>query len=682
MKLTSGSPSIFVFGDLVLDHFIPVAEKRGPFQPVGHERGFDGQPRRTVAGGAANCARLLAALSRGRTCLWGLSGRSPWGTFVQVLQRSEAQLGAGRGVIFHGAHNESHQMNTITRVVSTDSQGVRHREFRIDDVHFIPVTDSQRRDAVEYLQAELDEHGVDAIIVNDLDMNGVSEQLIVDIAALAKTNGIPLFVDPKRDWRNNHQADVTCALPNLAEWCHIIQDPSAEARWRADLLKGRSLERMAVRSLRYMANAECHIIKCDKDGAVLISPAGGGRRCIHHILPHVTTRPTLLGQLGAGDILVAALAMEYTAAGSEPDLNKRMLTALAKANAVVACYLEMDWQQVPTDRELGQFKFREPEIVKTTEITDGVLLLPPSDHTDVDLSKYAVLGSGLVSLDSAYSSTVQELVEFLVHGWNRSNSRSAILTGRGGVGKSELLELLQLTLGASGIDVWSDFEPSQTKCPDVETTLKIVQRRLGRRREEVDGVLIVIDEAFSKAGHLLLGDSGKVLLQKASRCEPKTRFLFIDADYPRYRAAVSVSQFVSRCKVFALPSLASRHCDIPYIFAAGCIKGLRKEGIESIRISESVLLGVTNWVLQTPEEDQSPRVLVEKAVEIASAALKQQPDTVDVPEISKRHLPADLRKCLGETLGPKRFIRFSWPRDRSNKDLQPTAAGAITRRRG
>jgi sugar/nucleoside kinase (ribokinase family) len=676
MELTSNSANIFVFGDLVLDHFIPVEEKRKPFQSVGLERVFDGQPHRTIAGGAANSARLLAALSHGRTCLWGLSGHSPLGTFVQVLKRSEAQLGAGRGVIFHGGYNESHEMNTITRIVSTDRKGFHHREFRIDDVNFIPVTDSQRRDAVEYLKAEMDEHGVDAIIVNDLDMKGVSEQLIVDIAELADANGIPLFVDPKRDWRKYHHTHVTCALPNLTEWCHIINDPNSEERWRDDLVAGRSLERMAVLSLRYMGNAECHIIKCDKDGIVLISPAGRDQRRIYHILPHATTRSTLLDQLGAGDIFVAALALEYTSTHSEPDMNKRMLKALSKANAVVACYLEMDWQQVPTNRELCQFKLLDPRIEKTTEITNSVLLLPPFDHTDIDLRNYSVLGSNLVSLDSVYTSTVKEMIDFLVHGWRDSNLRSAILTGRGGVGKSDLLELLQLKLGESKIDVWSDPGFSKKKYPDVETTLELIKKRRLRRKHDLEGQLIVIDEAFVKAGHLLLGEAGKMLMQESSRLNPKTRFLFIDADYSRHHAEVSKSQFLSRCKVFDLPSLDSRHCDIPYIFAAGCIKGLRKKGIESVRISESVLLGVTNWVLQTPEEDQSPRVLVEKAIDIASAALRKQTDAVGAPEISRRHLPADLQKLVGERLGPKRFIRFSWPTNQSNQSFQPT-----TRRR-
>lgn len=673
MKWSSDSANVFTFGDLVLDHFIPVAEKEGPFQPVGHERGFNGRPRRTITGGAATCARLIAALSRGRACLWGLSGHSPWGSFVEILQRSQAQSGAGQGVIFYGAHNEAHQ-NTITRVVSTDAQGIRSREFRIDDVHFVPVTDSQARDALGYLQAERDEHGVDAIILNDLDMKSLNDKLIQDIGLFAKANEIPLFVDPKRNWHKYRSIHVTCALPNLAEWCHIVDEPGSEARWRADLLAGRSLERMAVRCLRHMPNAEWHVIKCDKDGAVLVSPAGAGRRRIHHILPHPTTKRRLPGQLGAGDVLVAALALDYSAADSGIDLTDRMLSSLGKANAVVACYLEMDWQQVPTERDLERFRFRETQIKRTTETTDGVLLLPPSEHEDVELQKYAVLGSDLVSLDSSYTATFQQLVEFLAGGWDGSSPRSAILTGRGGVGKSDLLEILLQILPASGIDVWSDFEPSRKKCPDVGAAMRSIQRRLAHEGRNVTGLLIVVDEAFSTAGHLLFGENGKILLQALSRCEPRTRFLFIDADYTHHRSDVSQSQFVNRCKVFEVPSLASRHCDIPYIFAAGCLKSLRKNGIESARISEAVLLAVINWVLKTPDEEQSPRVLVDRAAEIASIAVRDHGDKSGPPEISKRHLPADLRTLIGEALGPKRFLRFSWVTDRSNRRLQPPTA--------
>src|SRR5436305_795769 len=188
MELTRVPVNIFILGDLVLDHFIPVTAKQRPFQAVGSERVFEGHPRRTIPGGAANCARLIASLGRGRTCLWGLSGHSPWGSFVQILEKSHLSERPDRGVIYHGSHNESHQMNTITRLVSIDKDGIRHREFRVDDVSYFPTTEGQRREALAYLQAEDQEHGVHAILLNDLDMKALTEPLVRDIGEYAQVN--------------------------------------------------------------------------------------------------------------------------------------------------------------------------------------------------------------------------------------------------------------------------------------------------------------------------------------------------------------------------------------------------------------------------------------------------------------------------------------------------------------
>ena len=164
MQLTSAPVNIFTFGDLVLDHFIPVTEKDPPYQHAEGERVFDGHPRRTVAGGAANCARLVAAIGPGRACLWGISGRSPWGSLAEILQQHEDATESE--VIYLGSHNEALQMNTITRVVCSGPTGVRTRVIRVDDVPHVPVTDSQAHDAFVRLEAEVLEHGVDAIILN------------------------------------------------------------------------------------------------------------------------------------------------------------------------------------------------------------------------------------------------------------------------------------------------------------------------------------------------------------------------------------------------------------------------------------------------------------------------------------------------------------------------------------
>jgi len=81
--------NLFVFGDLVLDHLIPVTDIPAPLHAGEREQFGSGLPRKNYAGGAALTARLIASLSDGRTFLWGLSGDSRWGSFSHLLELSQ-----------------------------------------------------------------------------------------------------------------------------------------------------------------------------------------------------------------------------------------------------------------------------------------------------------------------------------------------------------------------------------------------------------------------------------------------------------------------------------------------------------------------------------------------------------------------------------------------------------------
>ena len=240
-------------------------------------------------------------------------------------------------------------------------------------------------------------------------------------------------------------------------------------------------------------------------------------------------------------------------------------------------------------------------------------------------------------------------------GWGKPDSLSAIVTGRGGVGKSDLVGILKRVLSPIAIPVWDEFDWSQAS--SVDSALKQIETKSVKLSPDTPGILVVIDEAFAKAGHLLLGENGKMLIQGGARCSPMARFLLIDADFDRHRGEVSVSQFLTRIREFLVPALSTRHGDIPYIFGAGCLKELKTS---STRISEAVLLGVINWVLKQPEGQQSPREIIRKAEEVVAEFSRNPTKKGVIPEISKRHLPAALKDGLEETESPREFFQFSW----------------------
>ncbi len=371
---------------------------------------------------------------------------------------------------------------------------------------------------------------------------------------------------------------------------------------------------MADLCLRQMPNVEFHLITCDKLGVVLIAPSeAAGHHMIYRIESHPTALGLLPGQLGAGDILMATLALEYAALNKRGDFKSQagrtqgMLAALEKAQAVTSCYLGMDWHQIPTGHEIEKFTLQPSVVTKKIQVDDAVQLLPPKD---VNLDDNEIRTSGLVSTDETYIGTVEELIGFVTDGWEDPHPRSIILTGKGGVGKSDLQSLLSRELQKSGISLWSFDNSPQTK------SLELALAAIAHQQTEISrgaGLLILIDEAFSTAGHLLLGENGKNLIQGLPS---KTRLLLIDADFNRYRNEVSQSQLITRCKCFELPPLSLRLPDIPYIFGASCVKHL---GVSPVKITEAVLLSVIRDVLNDPER-KTGRDLYNAAGEIIKHA--------------------------------------------------------------
>src|SRR5260370_31802321 len=92
----------FIIGDLVIDHTVFVKDTTADHQPKGGEHIFQVLRRTDMAGGAANCARILAALSDGETYLWGITGRSHWGRFRTILSHAQAVDGSTKAIELRG----------------------------------------------------------------------------------------------------------------------------------------------------------------------------------------------------------------------------------------------------------------------------------------------------------------------------------------------------------------------------------------------------------------------------------------------------------------------------------------------------------------------------------------------------------------------------------------------------
>ena len=88
------------------------------------------------------------------------------------------------------------------------------------------------------------------------------QELVKKIAYFANNQHprIPIFVDPKRDKSKYEGIEFTAIMPNLEEWCHLVDQPSEVGEWRKRIENPEQLEKMAEISFSKLGNFKYHII--------------------------------------------------------------------------------------------------------------------------------------------------------------------------------------------------------------------------------------------------------------------------------------------------------------------------------------------------------------------------------------------------------------------------------------
>ena len=644
-KLTKAPINIFVLGDLVHDHAIFVERKTAPHQPVAQEGVYVVQSRLDTAGGAANCARILAATSYGKTFLWGITGRSLWRDFPTILLDCHNLDAADQPIRFRGLYDPAIPMNTITRIVLRERDGHTH-VARYDDVGHSSISRARALRAVEHVLENNEEQDIHAIIVNDLDMNSLSRELCEELAEFAQSKGIGIFVDPKRNFSKYAGIRGTAILPNLKEWCHIIGEPENDMAWRKKLVEEDGLIRRARRSLTVMPNFVHHVIKCDRDGVILITPGPQSlnRYLVYLLAPHPTDVPDdqLNPQLGYGDVMAGILALQYASSNKQSHPGERMHAALRIANRVVACYRQMPYHRLPNRNQIERLRSALPAAVTPRPLEAGMIHLPTAER--IILNEHRTAISGLISVDPDFRSEIEKLVKFFQSGWDVEDARSAILSARGGSGKTEIMKGLDRVLGdrfsVVNMEAYAKLV-QKNAAPPLDAYIDKVWEDVGNG---YDGLVCVFDEAFKRAINILKNTAGVSSLEDGHA--KKVRFLFIDADLEKYRAQLSESQFMTRCDEFMLPALRDRPWDICHIFAAMLGQHLKPRSVLSVQ--GDALVALVDWLMRNPSECSPRKLLVDAVKPMQSRVLKNCGDEDfvqvlgnDFPDEVREHLTAD-----------------------------------------
>ena len=493
-------------------------------------------------------------------------------------------------------------MNTVTRllVVNEDQPQVVQRRFsRYYDLNHVHVADVKRDTLLYHLDRIQEEKTkLHAIVINDFQRRALTKDLIETVAKRAARYHVPLFVDPRYDRTRYAGIKATAILPNINEWCELVRDSNGPEYWRRNLNEPDALCEMAVQSFRYLGNFEYHIVKCDRDGAILFFPHPEKRHlyAIYRVAPIEIEESGLRFQMGCGDVLTAMFALEFPKSNPAPN---RVLSAFQQANAAVACYREMPWHQMPRRRDVEKKQKEFPWVPRSpdAEITKGVLFLPEASVIDMTACETAI--KGLFSQDQTFKTILSDFLNDVTEQWSPGSLRSVLLGAPPGTGKTTIIrsvsEIARLH-GIESIDMTSTeggeglhaFRPAEFR----DRFRKLREENKESRR------LILVDEALREPTRTFLLENAPTLLNAAHA--EGLRFLFASAAFnPELEDAPEWREFFRRLRPYYLSNLEERPFDIPYVMAARFFQ--QRPSLTRLRIEGTFLFAITDLTLLTPE---------------------------------------------------------------------------------
>jgi rfaE bifunctional protein kinase chain/domain len=192
---------ILVIGDVMMDTYVLGKVTRiSPEAPV-PIISLENEDERI--GGAGNVALNLVALGAKPIIASVFGADSNGKKLTDLLEINGISI---EGVIY----SEKRKTTVKTRVVSNKQQ-----LLRIDSEDTFPISKTEEDLLVDQISKQID-NGIDAIIFEDYNKGVLTETLITHVIDLARKNGIPTAVDPKKENFFTYQ-DVTLFKPNLKE---------------------------------------------------------------------------------------------------------------------------------------------------------------------------------------------------------------------------------------------------------------------------------------------------------------------------------------------------------------------------------------------------------------------------------------------------------------------------------
>jgi D-beta-D-heptose 7-phosphate kinase / D-beta-D-heptose 1-phosphate adenosyltransferase len=301
---------VLVVGDIILDRYVTgTVQRLSPEAPIPVLRPSGD---RSTLGGAANVALNIATLG-GEAILVGVIGEDPAGTEVETLVSTT--IGITSGLV----RVPGRPTTAKTRFMTGS-----HQLLRLDEETTAPL----EADAAAAVLAAVQRHlpKADVVVLSDYAKGVLCDGVLDAILALQRT-GKTIIADPKRpDFTAYRGADIL--TPNEHE-VRVATRIEADHDTEADRAGRVALDQT-------------------QGQAVLVTRSAKGLTLVRHEMPalHLPTRAREVADVsGAGDTLVAALAVAIGAGASLPD-------AAVLANATAGISVAKQGTATVTTQEL------------------------------------------------------------------------------------------------------------------------------------------------------------------------------------------------------------------------------------------------------------------------------------------------------------------------------------------
>ena len=568
---------LLVAGDVTIDHDVLATLSTSPHTNADGEIVYDSVRRYTTAGGAGITARYLSVTNRGDTYLAAFTAPTLWSSDLrEVLDKSALTDRAITPPQLISNFTAEARMPLISRLIEVSRDMTEFtRNTRWDDVGDFTLLHAYKRKALlEGIQSiscgtERGTGSYDGIVLNDLDLGTVDHNLAVGLARLASDTGIPLVIDPKRDYDKYRGVTAFAITPNLQEWYYLIQSTQSRGLrsytdYRNFLDSPAVLQDIATRSVIMFPDIRYHIITCDKDGIVLIGPVQVGAEVL---VRRLETQPLKASaKQGPGDVFAAQFLVSYLESKTRMPEVDAVKEAGIWGMAAASAHLSATWQSMPSLSEVAG----QVNTLKAKQIREYAVEYPSDVYwnrfgPEINLSDFRTAIDGFYTTYNEYGAVFAAIVDHIKTQRESTLPKPLLIGGPSGSGKSGILNELQRIF--SGRESFMFNNNGSTLSTDLEA---LCQEASGSSPATV----VVIDEA-DKAIDVIRNNIRYIDSAKESR----VLFVFAGSGFEEeLRDDRRFRELYDRCERRFLTSLDNRPGDVLLLLASRLSDELRDSG--------------------------------------------------------------------------------------------------------